>query len=407
MVHLKDKKILLASCDERIADIILILLKSWGYDVAIVVDKGNIIGEVSRIQPDLVIVDCDLPKFNGLEVIKKLKTDYHSAHIPVLMMLEKKNVRRDILEIEQGLDDYLIRPPDPIDLEVRIEMALRRTEHQFSANPLSKLPGSRMLEKLVRQKLQSGDVFSFLYCDINNFKSFNDKYGYKCGDGVIMQAAHIITCAIKQYGADKDFVFHIGGDDFVALTEPSRETAVARFIIDEFDKLMPFHYSPLDRERGFIRIKDRLGKISDFSLMGISISIVNNLHRNITNLIEFIEIAFEIKRYLKRHKHSRSLVNRRKASPPPLLEKTAESPKWRINYNQKRKQEISKPLGQVLLERKLIDSGQLQAALFKHWDSSMHLGEVLLDMNVIGRQQLEKALEESKLGQIKLDIPKE
>ena len=60
-----------------------------------------------------------------------------------------------------------------------------------------------------------------------------------------------------QFGQSKDYLFHIGVDDFAVLTEPSREINIAIFIIDEFDKLVLFHYSSLDRERGFIRIKNK------------------------------------------------------------------------------------------------------------------------------------------------------
>ncbi len=388
MIQSKGKKILIASNDTACAEIIIMLIKSWGYDVLWTKDGHSAFELVSRVIPDLIIVDCDLPGLDGFEFIKSVKSDYHNAQIPLLLMIRKKNIRRDILQIEQGLDDYLTKPPDPIDLEVRIEMALRRTEHQFSANPLSKLPGSRMLEKIVQDKLKAKEKLSFLYCDINNFKSFNDKYGYKLGDAVIMQTAYIITSAIKQFGQGRGFVFHIGGDDFVVLTQPEHEINIARFIIDEFDKLILFHYSSLDRSRGSIRIKDRLGKISNFSLMGLSIAIVNNSHRDINNLIEFVEIAFEIKSYLKKHKRSRSLVNRRKVALEkqiPNLDK--DKPDLKVRVKDKAKK--YKPLGQILLEKRLINPQQLESALLRHWNSNTRLGQVLVDMNFLSLPKLE------------------
>lgn len=387
----------MASSDISCSEIIIMLLKSWGYEPVWVKESNEATEAVARIVPDLIIIDYGLGSKGGFKIVKDLKSNYHTAHIPVLMMIEKKNMRRDILEIEHGLDDYLPKPPDPIDLEVRIDMALRRTEHQFFANPLTRLPGSRSLEKCVNKKLDDNETFSFLYCDINNFKSFNDKYGYKSGDAVIIQTAHIITSAIKQYAGAKDFVFHIGGDDFVILTTPALEADIAKHIIDEFDKLIPYHYSLLDRHRGHIRIKDRRGKICDFDLMGISIAIVNNLHREISNLIEFVEIAFEIKSYLKKHKKSRSLVNRRKVHPAiesKHVEEDRLKPELPVGAN---KQNSYSPLGQVLLARNLITPEQLDNALVRHWNSSMRLGQVLLDMKIIESKQLEGVLSELNL----------
>ncbi len=391
---LKDKKILLASSDINCAEIIILLLKSWGYAPSWIKEAKDMVETISKLQPDLIIVDSSLGGENTFKLIKEIKADYYNGHIPILMILEKKNVRRDILEIEQGLDDYLTKPPDPIDLEVRLEMALRRTEHHFFANALSKLPGSRMLEKIIKQKLQHKEIFSFLYCDINNFKSFNDKYGFERGDAVIMQTAHIITNAVKLCSGGKDFVFHIGGDDFVVLTQTSSEAAVTKYIIDEFDKLILFHYSSIDRARGFIRIKDRQGRIVNFPLMAISIAIVNNVHREISSLIEFVEIAFEIKRYLKQDKHSRSLVNRRKARQDYELKKEDELRQEAKNLTAKKRQ-VYKPLGQVLIERNLINSQQLESALVKHWNSNRRLGQVLVDMNIIDSKQLEQIFKKS------------
>lgn len=397
MVNPKGKKILLASNDINCSEIIILLLKSWGYDQVWVKESNEAIEAVARVIPDLIIIDYSLGSKDGFKIVKSLKSNYHTAHIPVLLMIEKKNMRRDILEIEQGLDDYLPKPPDPIDLEVRIEMALRRTEHQFYANPLSRLPGSRSLEKCVNQKLDKNETFSFLYCDINNFKSFNDKYGYQRGDAVIIQTAHIITNALKQYPNVGDFVFHIGGDDFVILTTPALEADIARHIIDEFDKLIQYHYSPLDRHRGHIRIKDRRGKICDFDLMGISIAIVNNLHRKINSLIEFVEIAFEIKSYLKKHKKSRSLVNRRKAHSVPEAAHVEEGDKHQLPSAAAESQNRYRPLGQVLLARNLITHEQLDNALARHWNSSMRLGQVLVDMKALESKQLESVLNELNL----------
>ena len=122
MVQLKNKKILLASSDSSCAEVIVMLLKAFGYDVVWVQGANVIIETISRLQPDLIVIDCDLAGRDSFEVIKILKSDYHNAHIPLLLMIEKRNLRREILQIEQGLDDYLTKPPDPIDLEVRIEI---------------------------------------------------------------------------------------------------------------------------------------------------------------------------------------------------------------------------------------------------------------------------------------------
>src|SRR3989338_446729 len=96
-----------------------------------------------------------------------------------------------------------------------------------------------------------------MYLDIDQFKSFNDTYGYLRGDGVIMQTTRILMDGVQKHGNKSDFIGHIGGDDFVIITTPEKEKQVAKAIIKEFDRLIPLHYSKQDRIIGYLSVKDR------------------------------------------------------------------------------------------------------------------------------------------------------
>jgi len=183
------RKVLLAEHDKNIVDILTYLLKAWDYEVVTATGGLSVLGTVRREQPDIIIVDFNLPEIDGLQLSKLLKEDFLTAHIPVIILIDKKQIRKKMLEIEQGVDDYIVNPPDPIDLEVRMEMALRRIMHQLHANALTRLPGNRQIEKIIQTKLEEGKIFSVAYYDIDNFKSFNDKYGYRKGDSVIRHTA--------------------------------------------------------------------------------------------------------------------------------------------------------------------------------------------------------------------------
>ncbi len=246
----KNKKILLVIEDQNLEKIITYLLKAWGYDV-IHCPEGNLaLSFAAQKYPDLIIVDSNLSKTDGLKLCKLLKYDFVTAYMPVVILIDKKQLRRNLLDIEEGVDDFLIKPPDPIDLEIRIALSLRNAEHQFHANALSKLPGNKSIEKILKSYLSQNRPFSFAYLDINNFKYFNDKYGYISGDSVILQTSKIITTAVKKLGNPDDFVGHIGGDDFIYLSTPEKEEVIAQECIDEFDRLVPLHYNTEDRKKG-------------------------------------------------------------------------------------------------------------------------------------------------------------
>ena len=394
---LKDKKVLLAEMDPAMAEILRTLVLSMGAKVTVVSDGHSLVQSASGKHPDLIIVDSDIPEIDGFKVSKILKTDFLTSYIPLILLIEKKQIRKKMLEIEQGIDDYIVMPPDPIDLEIRMEMALRRTDHHVRANALTRLPGAKEIEKVVKEKIDSGCQFSFAYIDINSFKSFNDRYGYVKGDGVIMQSAHIISDVVKRFGNKNDFVAHIGGDDFVAITNPDKEEIICEEIIKAFDRLALLHYKKEDRQRGYVRMEDRSGKIKNVRLMSICVAVINNKVRDIKNMIQLTEIAFEIKRYLKTISKSSYLIDRRQQdSGKRKRQENMRLIREQLKVHREQNSKDFKPLGQLLLEDNIITEDQLNEALQKHWLSGELLGEILVGMGVIKSEQLDEILANRK-----------
>jgi diguanylate cyclase (GGDEF)-like protein len=109
----------------------------------------------------------------------------------------------------------------------------------------------------MRERIEPGEPFALLYIDIDNFKAYNDYYSYQRGDEAIKLTASIILHAVGGKGGQRDFIGHIGGDDFVVLSSPDRAREVADEIVREFDEKIPALYSPADRDRGFIEVVNR------------------------------------------------------------------------------------------------------------------------------------------------------
>jgi diguanylate cyclase (GGDEF)-like protein len=384
------KKVLLAEHKAGIAEIIEYLLKAWDYDTITIAKGSAVLDAVRREQPDIIIIDWGLPDMEGLKVSKVLKEDFLTAHIPIIVLIDKKQIRKKMLEIEQGVDDYIANPPDPIDLEIRMELALRRTSHQLYANALTKLPGNKQIEKAIQSRMDEKKLFSVAYYDIDNFKSFNDKYGYMKGDSVIRHVAYIIATTVKRYGNPHDFVGHIGGDDFVVVTTPDRDRLVVSESILAFNRAMHFHYSKEDRERTYIVSKDRRGNVINMPLMSISIAIANNKHFPIKNMVELMEIITEIKSYLKMLPGSNFLVNRRQNEKRVFIDEHYEEETKIPDKEEKFKH---KPLGQILLESQIITAEQLETALNKHWTTGQKIGQSIINLGMASAGDIARALE--------------
>lgn len=185
----------------------------------------------------------------------------------------------------------------------------------LDASPLTKLPGGVAIEKVLEERLRDKIPTTFCLIDMDNFKAYNDHYGYSQGSELIKATAHLIGEVVAKHGEISDFVGHIGGDDFAVITNPPNNKKICMAIIDKFDKMIPDFYDPEDRERGFIVGKTRQGEKARFPLVSLSIAAVSNKMRKIENHIEIGEIAAELKEAAKKIPGSSYVEDRRVEQP--------------------------------------------------------------------------------------------
>jgi len=192
-------------------------------------------------------------------------------------------------ELEELGDTFNYMAKELIKMKARAE----------SANPLTKLPGNISIHERIDSEITGNKKFVVIYCDLDNFKAFNDKYGIAAGDVAIKLTADVFKEAAKSCGDPNDFVGHEGGDDFILVTTPEKAQAIADFITTEFDKRIRKLYSQEDLAQGHIIAHARDGSIKEFPIMSISLAGITNQERKIASYGEVTNIAAEIKKKAK------------------------------------------------------------------------------------------------------------
>ncbi|HUK56045.1 MAG TPA: diguanylate cyclase [Nitrospiria bacterium] len=185
-------------------------------------------------------------------------------------------------------------------------------EMNLDANPLTRLPGNLAIEKALLTRLQEAVPFAFCLVDVDNFKAFGDRYGYIRGSEVLKKVAAILFDAVRTLGSASDFLGHIGGDDFVIITDPPRMEKLCEKVIHDFDKAIPDFYDEEDRRRGYIISRDRKDVEQQFPFMTVSIAVVTNQKRVITSPMQVAEIAAQLKQYAKTFPRSVYVVDQRR-----------------------------------------------------------------------------------------------
>jgi len=183
---------------------------------------------------------------------------------------------------------------------------------RFPVSPLTGLPCSAVLRQEVEDRLTRGKPFALLYLDLDNFKAYNDVYGFGRGDIAITTLGREVKAAVTRYGTPKDLAVHIGGDDFAVLTTPERATRVAKRIIGEFAREMALLYPEETRAAGYIETRDRQGNPTRYPLMTVSVGGVSTAHRPVSSYLELTEIAAEMKAYAKSQDGGNFVLDRRR-----------------------------------------------------------------------------------------------
>lgn len=293
------KKILIIDDTDLMVKLITDILEEKGYEVVSANNGTDGIKMVMAEKPDLVLLDVVMPGIDGFEVCKLLRQDESNNLMPIIILTGQGNEEDKLAGLELGADDYITKPFNPRELVSRVKNTLLRIDRNRWANPLTGLPGNTEIQSEINSRIVKDMKFSVLYLDVDNFKAYNDVYGFARSDTAIKMIADILADNSRTFGSPNDFIGHIGGDDFVIITSPEYVDALCENIIKEFDERVPELYSDEDRKAGFISTANRRGDIIKYPIMSISIAVVSNEFRTLSNHIEVGEIAAEMKKKAK------------------------------------------------------------------------------------------------------------
>jgi len=266
---------------------------------------------LKSVRPDLILLDLNMPDPDGHKVCDIIKNDDSLRHIPVIILTTSEDLSDKLRRLEGGADDYITKTTDPKERAARIRAVIRRNLQNLDSNPLTHIPGNNKIHEMISKRMNSEDNFAVAYSDLDNFKAYNDKYGFQKGDEVILFTAKIIRDAVKSHGNVKDFVGHIGGDDFVIISTPELIQKIGDAIIDLMEKGIGQYYNQEDLNSGFIITKDRRGVAQKFPMVSISIAVVNNLRYTFTNIGEIVKIVTELKKLAKQKEGSCLVIDKR------------------------------------------------------------------------------------------------
>ena len=249
---MKRKRILVTGDSQLRIHKIKSIFPEESFEIINMISNEEIMNELTSENIDLMIVNLDMSWFSEYELVKKVRADYTKDLIPIIVINNNADLGQKLDFLSLGADDYLYDPFNNQELYFRTINLIKRVSRNRDVNPLTGLRGNAEIQNQITDNIESGQNFAVLYCDLDNFKAYNDVYGFDNGDKVIKKVAEVLNQDVNFYGNSNDFIGHIGGDDFVVITTPDRMDALGNAITHDFDKNILNFYTPKDRENGYI-----------------------------------------------------------------------------------------------------------------------------------------------------------
>lgn len=262
--------------------------------------------------PSIIIINEDAIEVDVIDLCDKIRTDEDNSITPIIVVSSNSDKNHRIKILKESVEYYIKKPVNPQYLYFTIKNLSRLLNINRRISPLTGLPGNVQIHAELKKRISNKEEFSVLYLDLDNFKAYNDVYGFLKGDEIIKFTADtIIRCTHSQI-SEGSFVGHIGGDDFIAIVPILNCEELCKNIIANFDAEVTKFFTEEDSEKGYIEVANRKGVIEQFPLTSISIGVVEADKGRFANMLEIGEVGAQVKHLAKSVIGSSYAIDRRK-----------------------------------------------------------------------------------------------
>ena len=261
--------------------------------------------------PSIIIINEDAIEVDIVELCKKIRIDDDNSITPIIVVSSNSEKEHRIQILKESVEYDIKKPVNAQYLYYTIKNLGRLITINRRISPLTGLPGNVQIHAELKKRISNKEEFSVLYLDLDNFKAYNDIYGFLKGDEIIKFTADTIMTSIHSLIPNNSFIGHIGGDDFIAIVPTLNCEDVCKDIIANFDANVVRFFTEDDVEKGYIEVANRKGVIEQFPLTSISIGVVEADMGRFANILEIGEVGAQVKHMAKSVMGSSYAIDRR------------------------------------------------------------------------------------------------
>jgi diguanylate cyclase (GGDEF)-like protein len=301
-------RVLVAESDPHLAEIMIIRLSNAGYQLASCNRGDEVLTKALGVKPGVVLIDQYLPLKEGFEVCYELKLHEETREMGIILLTEEEVNLADLFNLGVKVDAQLVKPFNPKEVLVKVNelMAERRA---MTYNSFTGFHGWEALKKRITQRIAGGGDCDLLFIDINNFRIYNQCYGFNAGDEALRLLSRLLLEVTDELNTPDIFIAHLHGDDFALMLPVETGAQVGQELIERFDREISQLYLDDDRERGGLLVEKPDGRLEQWPLMGLSIALVSHVQEKYGHPLETKVVGEELIRRSKLRPGSNLLSN--------------------------------------------------------------------------------------------------
>ncbi|MBI2435524.1 MAG: response regulator [Candidatus Hydrogenedentes bacterium] len=288
-------KILLVDDDVDLAELIETKLKAEGHQLFIINTGEGAFEYAKQVKPDMCILDIMLPSVTGYQICRKIRKDPELYRIAILILTALGEEPEILHGLEQGADDYLVKPFRLERLMDKIASLQALIAAVTTRNRLTNLPGTDAIKREINHQLARGMDIAAVYIDIFGFKPFCAARGQEGQRRVLEFAAQMLLGLTRDMGIYECFISHMGGEHFVVLLKLEDSERFCSSLATMFDQRVRTLYTPQEVEQGFIVATDKRGKEVRCPLMALSIGVAHTQFRNFKSAKKMFEVLAQVR----------------------------------------------------------------------------------------------------------------
>lgn len=268
--------VLIVPADETTLDLLRVYFASAHYTILIARTRDEAQHLARQALPQAVIVDLDVPEVDVAALCHEIRSSPRTQHIHITLLTPHARHDDRLLALSSGADEFLPKPVDAEELGLRLRNALRRAAFQNLVDPVTGLPGPRLVEEQLRAVLRKKEAWALVRANLRGLKAFNAAYSFLAGEEVLRFTAQTFKHVVDELGTPDDFLGHGGVDNFVVITTLERGAPLRQALIVRVNAGLVTHYTFREREQGYLILKGADGAEQQAPLMTLNVQLLTS-----------------------------------------------------------------------------------------------------------------------------------